>query len=412
MLKKIKEFFFGSKNVLPAKASLLLVSVLVLSGFLFSAGTALADVPVPIITYSLNGDSNSITVNPITQPVLLGFTASESIENWVSVKVQKTDEPTRYRIFSPIISCDNSDQCEKTWLGDISYPSDDKTLVDGIYNVIVHIEKTTDPTYDLILTSPYTITVDTAPAISSPAITDISPNTGITLGAMPVTITGTEFASGATVTIGGNPASGVVVASSTEITAHTPIGVAGSADVVVTNPDTGTVTSIGGYTYFAPLPVTLTSIVITTPPTKTVYTVGETFLDLAGLVVIGTYSDNSTTSEQIDIPDVSGFNSSAPVTGQVLTVTLSGRTATFTIDVVAMPVTLTEPVVEPMRSGSRPTGYVLGWGPNGRMGQVLGVSIDSAQEKARIHRLVVLRHRLVILRRRLRNLQHPPKTVQ
>ena len=63
---------------------------------------------------------------------------------------------------------------------------------------------------------------------------------------------GTGFASDATVTVGGVAATSIVVASSTSITATTPAGTAGAQDVVVTNPDTGTVTSTGGFTYMTP----------------------------------------------------------------------------------------------------------------------------------------------------------------
>ena len=58
-------------------------------------------------------------------------------------------------------------------------------------------------------------------------------------------------------------------------------------------------------------PVTLTSIAVTTPPTKTSYAVGE-YLNLAGLVVTGTYS-NSTTA------NVTGACTFSPTTSTPLT---------------------------------------------------------------------------------------------
>ena len=51
-----------------------------------------------------------------------------------------------------------------------------------------------------------------------------------------MTITGTNFAAGATVTFGGTAATNVVVVSSTSITATTPAGSAGAVTVTVTNP--------------------------------------------------------------------------------------------------------------------------------------------------------------------------------
>lgn len=86
---------------------------------------------------------------------------------------------------------------------------------------------------------------------SEPEITDIDPDEGPEAGGTSVTITGTDFQTGATVTIGGNAATSVVVVDPTEITCTTPAGTAGAVDVVVTNPDTGTDTLVGGFTYLA-----------------------------------------------------------------------------------------------------------------------------------------------------------------
>ena len=97
----------------------------------------------------------------------------------------------------------------------------------------------------------------TATLISAPTIANISPNNGPSVGGTSITITGSEFAAGATVTVGGKAATGVTVVNSMVIMASTPPG-AGSADVVVTNLDTGAVTDVGGFTYSAALP-TVTS---------------------------------------------------------------------------------------------------------------------------------------------------------
>jgi hypothetical protein len=76
-------------------------------------------------------------------------------------------------------------------------------------------------------------------------------------------------------------------------------------------------------------PAALASIEITSPPTKTAYARGED-LDLDGLSVTGTYTDNSTKTESVSLSDVTGYN--ALVTGQrTLTVTVNGKTATFTV---------------------------------------------------------------------------------
>jgi hypothetical protein len=65
------------------------------------------------------------------------------------------------------------------------------------------------------------------------------------------TITGVNL-TGASVTIGGNPATNVTVnAGGTQITATTPPGTPGPATVTVTTPG-GTASLVGGFTYLSP----------------------------------------------------------------------------------------------------------------------------------------------------------------
>ena len=67
-----------------------------------------------------------------------------------------------------------------------------------------------------------------------PTVTSVSPNNGPAAGGTAVTITGTNFAAGATVTFGGTAATNVVVVSGTQITATTPAHAAGAVTVTVT----------------------------------------------------------------------------------------------------------------------------------------------------------------------------------
>lgn len=97
-----------------------------------------------------------------------------------------------------------------------------------------------------------------------PTITTISPTTGSLLGGTTVTITGTGFQSGATVTFGGAVALNVTVTGGTTITATTPAHSAGTVNVTVTNPDGSTVTQTGGFTYG--LPPTIISVSPNTGP--------------------------------------------------------------------------------------------------------------------------------------------------
>jgi hypothetical protein len=95
-------------------------------------------------------------------------------------------------------------------------------------------------------TGAYTYTPNPAPTVTA-----ISPATGPAGGGTPVTITGTGFLTGATVTFGGTSATGVTVVSATSITATAPAHAAGTVNIVVTNTDTLNGTLSNGYTYTA-----------------------------------------------------------------------------------------------------------------------------------------------------------------
>ncbi len=85
-----------------------------------------------------------------------------------------------------------------------------------------------------------------------PSITTVIPGSGTTAGGTSVTITGSHFQPGSSVSFGANPASNVVVVSSTQITATTPAGVAGAVSVGVTGPDGTSAALPSAYTYIAP----------------------------------------------------------------------------------------------------------------------------------------------------------------
>src|SRR5258705_2807922 len=91
--------------------------------------------------------------------------------------------------------------------------------------------------------------------LPAPTLSSVAPNTGPTSGGTPVTITGTNFQAGATVTFGALAATDVTVVSDTSITARTPLGPASQqlvVDVSVTNPDALKATATGAFTYTVP----------------------------------------------------------------------------------------------------------------------------------------------------------------
>ncbi len=77
----------------------------------------------------------------------------------------------------------------------------------------------------------------------------ITPGTGSTNGGTLVTISGSDFAAGAAVTINGLPADRVAVANVNTIQASVPANPAGLKTVVVTNPSGSGAALAGGYTY-------------------------------------------------------------------------------------------------------------------------------------------------------------------
>src|SRR5262249_51955559 len=95
-------------------------------------------------------------------------------------------------------------------------------------------------------------------ANAAPAISGISPTSGTTAGGTFLTITGTNFVTGATVTVGGNNATNVNVVSATSITCNTPAHAAASVPVVVKNPDNQQVT-FNSFQYLTPT-VTVTAV--------------------------------------------------------------------------------------------------------------------------------------------------------
>ena len=86
----------------------------------------------------------------------------------------------------------------------------------------------------------------------NPTATQIAPARGPGAGNTAITITGTDFKSGATVMIGGVAATNVVVVSPTQITANTGASTMyGPQDVVVDNKDGSTTATLAkSYTYF------------------------------------------------------------------------------------------------------------------------------------------------------------------
>ena len=136
----------------------------------------------------------------------------------------------------------------------------------------------------------------------SPMLSSVSPNHGPTAGGTAVTITGTTFASGATVTIGGTPATNVVVVNSTTITATTPAGNAGAATITVTNPGGQIGSLANGFTYNAAVAISFNQVASATPQSTTAtvplsYPAAQLSGDL-NIVVVG-WNDTTATVQSV-----------------------------------------------------------------------------------------------------------------
>ena len=175
-------------------------------------------------------------------------------------------------------------------------------------------------------------------SLPAPTISSVSPNSGPTTGGTPVTIIGTSFQTGATVTFGALPATNVVVVSATSITANTPLGPATqqlAVDVSVTNPDSTKATATGGFTYTVPA-LAVISITPNTalpagatgaaPTTVTIFGAGFTTALASSVTVGGVAATN------VQVIDPVTIHATVPVhaagTGDVV-VTVGGSSATL-----------------------------------------------------------------------------------
>ena len=134
----------------------------------------------------------------------------------------------------------------------------------------------------------------TSPPNTAPDPDVVSPASGPVAGGTAITITGSGFATGATVTIGGTSAS-AIVAGSTTINAVTPAHTAGSVNVVVTNPGGESGTLSNGFLYAAAAPPSVSSITPNSGPTAggTSVTInGSNFVSGATVTIGGTAATN------------------------------------------------------------------------------------------------------------------------
>jgi len=99
-----------------------------------------------------------------------------------------------------------------------------------------------------VTTAAGTVTAPQSFTYMPASVSSIAPNTGTAAGGSQITITGAYLALTTGVTIGGSPCTQVTVVNATTVTAVTPAGTLGNADVDITG-GKGTITVPGGYRY-------------------------------------------------------------------------------------------------------------------------------------------------------------------
>jgi hypothetical protein len=162
----------------------------------------------------------------------------------------------------------------------------------------------------------------------APTVTSVAPNTGPAGGGTTVTIAGTNFLAGATVSFGGTAATGATVVSTTSITATTAARAAGTVNVVVTNTDGQNGTLTNGYTYTSITPSLAVGVPLADSSSTTVVA-GQTAsytLSIEGSGMSGTASLSCTGAPMgatCSVPVSQPFSSTAPATFNVNVTTTS-----------------------------------------------------------------------------------------
>ena len=155
--------------------------------------------------------------------------------------------------------------------------------------------------------------------VAPPAPASASPASGPSLGGTSVTITGTGFQTGATVTFGGTALTSVSVLNSTTITGITASHAAGAVDVLVRNPDGQSGTCAGCYAFVATPPV-ISNVQSSVAPNRRSATI--------------TWATNIPADSQVEYGTTTTYGSfsalnGAPVTSHSVTLTGLSRGITY-----------------------------------------------------------------------------------
>jgi len=173
----------------------------------------------------------------------------------------------------------------------------------------------------------------------APTLTSVTPAQGSPLGGTAITLTGTNFIAGATVAVGANAATAVVVVNATTITATTPAGTTGATDVSVTTAS-GNAGLTAAFSYYnSP---TITSISMSTSSNfggTTITVVGTGFVNnAAGTNTVTIDGTPATGVVVVDDMNLTCVTPAGPAGSAPLALTNANGTATS-------PYSLSEPIL-------------------------------------------------------------------
>jgi hypothetical protein len=162
--------------------------------------------------------------------------------------------------------------------------------------------------------------------VTTPAVQNVTPHSGSTLGGNRVTIVGSDFTGATAVSFGPDAATSYTVESDQEIVAITPAEPAGQVDVAVTGPDgTTPVDPADAYTFALKVPV-VTSVVPDVGPVGTTVTItGHEFKYVSAVDFGSTPATSYTVSKGKTITVV------APAGTGTVDITVTNRSGTSAI---------------------------------------------------------------------------------
>jgi IPT/TIG domain len=188
-------------------------------------------------------------------------------------------------------------------------------------------------TVDVTVTTPKGTSAINEPAdeftyVTTPAIQNVTPGRGSTLGGNRVTIAGSDFTGATAVSFGPDAATSYTVESDQEIVAYTPAEPAGQVNVSVTGPDgTTPVDPADVYTFDAMVPVVTSVAPDTGPATTTVTITGKEFRYVSAV----DFGSTPATSYSVD-SHTKTISAVVPAGSGTVDVTVTNRSGTSAIN--------------------------------------------------------------------------------